>query len=566
MSSASPADLGLFRSGVRRPAAALLMAAAVSARAAAPAPPEPPSACAALATHQIPAEAISLPTAGARIKSTTIVAADPAAGIPEFCKVDGEILPVDQSARAINFSIGLPTVWNGRLLQLGGGGMNGSVVQPTAMPGRTFGAGPIPLARGYAVVGSDSGHAGSAADPSFMLNAEELRNFASDQLGKTHDVAMQLVVARYGVKPRYSYFIGGSEGGREALAAVQDFPGNFDGVIALYPFMAPMHSLLKADRMTRAMRAAGGDGWLSQSNLDIVRKAVVGACDAADGKVDDLIGSPGDCRFDFSQLLCANKLQPQGPCLSRPQVRTIEVMHGDQRLPYRLANGWSILPAFPVGADWGIGGFTSTSASLPDSLEKMGVNHALPAAMMRNLLFHGTEAGFAGFDALHPGGKLLDIQRMSALLDKTDPDIDRFVQHGGKLILFHGLADVQTNPNTTIAYFHALTARYGQRGADEFVRLYLIPGWGHGRGLSFNAANVPLVDLLEAWVEQAVAPGTLSVDNAGGSSSTRTMPLCRYPLAARLSKAGRFQCTSVRGSLRKPASAPAPRSEQLSGP
>ena len=122
--------------------------------------------------------------------------------------------------------------------------------------------------------------------------------------------------------------------------------------------------------------------------------------------------------------------------------------------------------------------------------------------------------------------------------------------HGGKLVLIHGLADVQTNPATTIAYFNALTARYGSKRAHEFLRLYLVPGWGHGRGLSFNAADVPLVDVLEAWVERAEAPGTLSARNAGGSSSTASQPLCSYPAQARFTQPGGFHCAPARRASR----------------
>ena len=78
------------------------------------------------------------------------------ANAPAYCRVDGVIDPVDTSAtaRPINFGVALPARWNRRSVQMGGGGMNGTV------PGLTGGGpgSPSLLARGFVTYGSDSGH------------------------------------------------------------------------------------------------------------------------------------------------------------------------------------------------------------------------------------------------------------------------------------------------------------------------------------------------------------------------------------------------------------------------
>src|SRR5258705_471956 len=89
--------------------------------------------------------------------SATVVAA--AGTAPEHCLVVGH---VDTETK---FELRLPTTtWNGKFYHAGGGGFVGSI--PTS---------PGALARGYAVIGTDTGHVGDgpfapALDGSWALN------------------------------------------------------------------------------------------------------------------------------------------------------------------------------------------------------------------------------------------------------------------------------------------------------------------------------------------------------------------------------------------------------------
>src|SRR4051794_38984622 len=53
---------------------------------------------------------------------------------PEFCKVFGQIAPLDPNAPPIKFQVNLPIEWNGRSLQYGGGGFNGLLMSGGALP------------------------------------------------------------------------------------------------------------------------------------------------------------------------------------------------------------------------------------------------------------------------------------------------------------------------------------------------------------------------------------------------------------------------------------------------
>jgi feruloyl esterase len=83
----------------------------------------------------------------------------------------------------------------------GGGGFDGSI--PNVVGNVSNGATdqPLPVARGYAVFASDSGHQAGARgslDGTFGLNDESLRNWGGDALKKTRDTATFLIQARYG--------------------------------------------------------------------------------------------------------------------------------------------------------------------------------------------------------------------------------------------------------------------------------------------------------------------------------------------------------------------------------
>ena len=73
----------------------------------------------------IPREAIGEPVSAVTLTTPAWTAAAGAS----YCAVTGSMAPVDTSpnARAINFRVVLPATWDGRAVQLGGGGMNGVI-------------------------------------------------------------------------------------------------------------------------------------------------------------------------------------------------------------------------------------------------------------------------------------------------------------------------------------------------------------------------------------------------------------------------------------------------------
>ena len=326
----------------------VLAAAALMAACSSPGPllgPDPAAACTALAAAIAPAQ-IGLSTGGATIRSATLVAAGPlsvaergptpAATItpatPQHCRVLGRIAPVDPMAPDIQFQVNLPTVWNGRSVQYGGGGFNGVLITGLGLlPAAPYDK-PAPLASGYATVGTDSGHQNQPGQPpqAFALNDEALLNFAHASYKKVRDVSVVLMQRAYGRAPEKLYFVGSSEGGREGLTVAQRYPDAFDGIFSRVPVI---HWTGLQHAGLRDGLALMGAGWIGPQQVSLVHDAVLKACDTADGLADKLVSDPVGCRrrFDVNSLRCTGAAADN--CLSDAQVKAVQALHS----PYRLS-------------------------------------------------------------------------------------------------------------------------------------------------------------------------------------------------------------------------------------
>ena len=186
--------------------------------------------------------------------------------------------PTDTSAngRTINFRVVLPASWTSHAAQLGGGGMNGSI------PSLTGGEAATLLQRGFATYGSDSGHqqafgprGAAPAEPSgddWTLSDEAIKNLGYMQMKKTHDAAMVLMERVYGERPRFNYFVGTSQGGREALTVAQRYPADYNGVAANVPIVS-FSSLMLAPEWIRIQEKPAAN-WVTPAKVEAIRAEV----------------------------------------------------------------------------------------------------------------------------------------------------------------------------------------------------------------------------------------------------------------------------------------------------
>ena len=140
------------------------------------------------------------------------------------------------------------------------------------------------LEAGYATAGTDTGHQGSVTDASWALDNDTAeRNFADRAIHVVTDVSVQITERHYGRVVEYSYFMGCSRGGGQAMIASQRYPDDYDGIVAGAPaFSWPA---LGAGQMHTQQAMYPDPGQLTTpvvtaDNRALLQQEILAACDA----------------------------------------------------------------------------------------------------------------------------------------------------------------------------------------------------------------------------------------------------------------------------------------------
>ncbi len=454
------------------------------------------------------------------------------AKLPAFCRVQGVIQPSSDSH--IEFEVWLPaTGWNGRYEGLGNGGFAGSISYTGLADA---------LANGYAASATDTGHKAGMIDAQWALgHPEKVTDFGYRAVHETADKTKTIIAAFYGNRARHSYFSSCSNGGREALMEAQRFPDDYDGILAGAP----------ANYWTHLLSTAGyEDVFLNDpvsripaSKIPAIQAATLAACDAQDGVKDGVIGDPSRCRFDPSELLC--KGAESDSCLTAPQVASLQKIY----LGPHDSGGKPVFPGRVPGGEGGGGGWGLWITGQRPATSLM---YGFGTGFFANMVFQDAMWDYRTFQ-LDRDVKIAD-DKLARTLNATDPDLKKFKDHGGKLIVYHGWNDPAISPLNSIDYLHSVQAKMGVKQTDAFVRLYLAPGMQHCGGGpgpdSFGQNQLDASDpqhsvskALEQWVENKAAPDKIiatryKADGNPASGVLRTRPLCPYPQVAQYSGTG----------------------------
>jgi len=510
----------------------------------------------------IPVSAIGEPVAGVTLAAPRWVAAT--GNAPAYCLVDGAMAPMDTSVngRPINFRVVLPASWTSHGVQLGGGGMNGSI------PNLTGGEAASLLQNGFATYGSDSGHQqagfgaprGGAAPtgPSpdeWTLSDEAIKNLGYMQLKKTHDAAMVLMERVYGERPRFNYFVGSSQGGREAMTVAQRYPADYNGVAANVPILS-FSSLMHAPEWIRIQEKPIAN-WVTPAKVEAIRAEFVRQCDKLDGLADGIINNYVACRaiFDMTEVTpnrnpwaskrCPNNVDPNpadttaAACFTDGQISTLKVVYSRYKFATPLANGTKTFGMWVPNID-------PSGSGLIANVRYKGQEGAAENAQNHS---HLGVLGITGFVMKNVRANPLDYveggafnarrEEISAWLDSTNPDLSAFAKRGGKMIVAIGTNDTLASPGAQLDYYQSVLDKMGRSDVDGFARFYVIPQTGHGLsgssytkdgdGRTIPAAQIPSrfdrVSMLLDWVEKGTAPPK----SATVTGTSGTLPLCSYP-------------------------------------
>lgn len=487
---------------------------------------------------------------------------------PPHCQVRAAVnerTGMDGKPYAIGFEIRLPDEWNGRYFHQVNGGNDGAVVPAY---GNLQGNQPDnALARGYAVLSSDSGHDGQANRDAGLAggNLFGFDHQARLDYGYTANViltpiAKRIVEGYYGRRPEYSYMVGCSNGGRHALVGATRLANEFDGFLAGAPgYNLPMVALQHAwdvqsfDRVAGDIRRA-----LSRDDMRTVADAVLEQCDELDGAADGIVGALAACQttFDVERLTCPAAAGDR--CLEAKQVEALarsfagpsnsagEKLYAEWWYDAGLASSdwrnWKLesaipgLDGLPLIATLGAGSLAQIFTTPPTRLDGTAAGML---AYLRSFDFDRDARKIVATTREYP----VAAMDFMAPADWRDPQLAELQAAGGKVIVYHGASDGAFSLASTVDWYEKLAANNGG-DASSFARFYAVPGMAHcGGGPATDRFD--LFSALVDWVERDRPPETVAAtvradnrERPADWSATRSRPLCDWPKVARYAGAG----------------------------
>ena len=161
---------------------------------------------------------------------------------------------------------------------------------------------------------------------------------------------------------------------------------------------------------------------------------------------------------------------------------------------------------------------------------------SLAAELYQYLVFKNPNWDYKTFDAAHD--VRLAEKQVGETLDATNVNLKPFVDHGGKLLMYHGWSDPGIPPLATVQYYkNVVDTLGGTAKTTNSIRLFMIPGMNHCRG-GDGTDIFDGIAALDAWVEEGKTPDRIEASHLTGGKVDRTRPLCPYPQVAVYKGAG----------------------------
>jgi feruloyl esterase len=404
---------------------------------------------------------------------------------PAFCDVTGTVTTSgagapDGSAR---FEIKLPVQWNGKFLFWGVGGLAGGLY-PSATHADIVAA----TAKGYATAVTDTGHQGGMTDASWALTAPGQADDAklTDYYFRAvHDVtvaAKQLVGAYYGAPIARSYFDGCSNGGRQGLVEASRYPDDYDGIVAGAPFM-DLKAILAGARLYQT--ALKPSAYIPAALLPTIDRAIMAACDGADGVKDGLIQNPAKCAIDAKALTC--KAGQTEDCLTAEQAAALQIYFSAARddTGRYIYPGGAITDARGGMDTWIVGTAAPDDFDAAEPWGDLAHGHAPLAWQFSDQILKYIVARDPNLDLrkfkIDAASVALFSRRTEAGNADSPKALSPFVAKGNKLLIYHGFSDPALSPFRTVKFYEELAGQTpgGYDAVERNVRLLMVPGMQH---------------------------------------------------------------------------------------
>lgn len=511
----------------------------------------------------------------------------------------------DHDTYGIGFELNLPDAWTGRFEMQGGGGTDGSLADPK-------GSMRLELAQGWAVASDDGGHedapgnkslgwidddpkAGGAAH--FGIDEQARIDYGYRAIAQTTTISKEIIEHYYGQNAKYSYLIGCSNGGRDAMVAAKRDPDMFNGLVAGNPgFDLP--------------RAAIGEVWNEQQlgtlattkdvngqpyipptfpsqDLEVAAAAILSACDKLDGLVDGIIDDYTGCTdklvypaldaFTCSRNGAHGNTPHSGQCLTAAQVEVLKKIYAGPKNSlgkplysswYWDAGIWDPPGAFGGGfAVWNVSGFGAPKANSAVNLTlgagavpmifttpPVVTSVAGPDGQEAFIFHYNFDTDAPKIFASTPEYPESSMDYMTGTRSGPSPSLTAFRKHGGRMIIYDSVNDGIFSGVDLVSYYNQLDKT--MKHAANFARLFMIPNMAHcGGGPGTTDFNANMLTAITGWVEQGVAPDKIVAANTSKGSpfpssapfdpqaaqnfpTGGTRPLCAYPTQARYKGTG----------------------------
>jgi feruloyl esterase len=428
-----------------------------------------------------------------------------------YCKVLGTI------GKEINFELLLPGDWNGRFFMGGGGGFVGSIANGARWS----------VHDGYATSGTNTGHKGNGLKADWALdNMERQINFGHLAIHRTALVSKAIIERYYCHDPEFSYFMGCSRGGGQAMMEAQRYPEDFDGIIVGAPAFGWPAIAAEFIQNIRAIYPDPDklEPVITRQNLSMLQAAVLDQCDELDGVKDSILNDPSACDFNLSVLpTCPDDVIGE-ECFTLGQLRAIQTVYdgitSDQK---------EIYPGFPLGGENEPGGWMPWITGPNEGSMELGfpsLQFGFGTEMFKYLIFQDPDWDYSTYDF---SDFFEETRYASAYLDATSTDYSEFKKRNGKMIIYHGWNDPALSAYATIEHYKALGEM--DPAISDYVRLFMLPGVLHcssGPGPD----KTDWIGLLRDWVENDNAPDRVIMSRVRNGEIQMTRPVFPYPRKA----------------------------------
>lgn len=427
------------------------------------------------------------------------------AKLPALCRVAATLRPSSDSD--IKIEVWMPaTGWNRKLVSVGNGGWSGAI---------GYGAMLTAIARGYATASTDTGHTGSSA--SFALgHPEKLTDFGYRAVHEMTVTAKKMVAAFYEEGLTRAYWSGCSAGGRQGLKEAQQFPEDYDAIVAGAPALDWTGRAAQSMRVGQAVHKDPADTF-GREQFSLIHDAVLAQCDAADAVKDGVLENPRSCRFDPQVLLCTGTNPAR--CLTAAQVAIARTIYSAAPNPRTGRQITALEPGSELGwATW--------AGPQPFAI---GQDH------FRYVVFKDPSWDSRRFD--FDRDIALAETADNGTINALDANLKPFFDRGGKLLQYHGWSDPQISPGNSVQYYQRVLQGPAAAAAASSYRLFMVPGMAHcGGGEGPNSFDA--IGALDQWVERGAPPDRIVASLVRDGKVVRTRPLCPFPQMAAYSGSG----------------------------